>query len=89
MAAWIPAAAAGATAQPPATEATSAAVAPAGAMARIGRPDEAFRGLLAVCPIGLDLDVPAALPRQANAYFSSSNAAFMDRRQASRQFLPV
>jgi cellobiose phosphorylase len=55
-------------------------------MARIGRPDEALRGLLAVCPIGLDLDVPAALPRQANAYFSSSDAAFMDRRQASRQF---
>ncbi|HEY5277347.1 MAG TPA: cellobiose phosphorylase [Coriobacteriia bacterium] len=56
------------------------------AMARIGRPDEAFRGLLAVCPIRLDLDVPSALPRQANAYFSSSDAAFMDRRQASRQF---
>ena len=56
------------------------------AMARIGRPDEAFQGLLAVCPIGLELDVPAALPRQANAYFSSSDAAFMDRRQASRAF---
>ncbi len=56
------------------------------AMARIGRPEEAFRGLLAVSPIRLDLDVPAALPRQANAYFSSSDAAFMDRRQASRQF---
>jgi cellobiose phosphorylase len=56
------------------------------AMARIGRPDEAFRGLLAVCPIRLDLDVPSAHPRQSNAYFSSSDAAFMDRRQASRQF---
>jgi len=56
------------------------------AMARIGRPEEAFRGLLAVCPIRLDLDVPSALPRQANAYFSSSDAAFMDRRQASRRF---
>jgi cellobiose phosphorylase len=56
------------------------------AMARIGRPDEAFRGLLAVCPIRLDLDVPSALPRQSNAYFSSSDAAFMDRPQASRQF---
>jgi CRISPR-associated protein Csx3 len=55
------------------------------AMARIGRPDEAFWGLLAVCPIGLDLDVPSALPRQANAYFSSSDAAFLDRRQASRR----
>jgi cellobiose phosphorylase len=56
------------------------------AMARIGRPDEAFHGLMAVCPIGLELDVPSALPRQSNAYFSSSDAAFMDRRQARRQF---
>ncbi len=56
------------------------------AMARMGRPVEAFRGLLAVCPIRLDLDVPSALPRQSNAFFSSSDAAFMDRRQASRQF---
>jgi 1,2-beta-oligoglucan phosphorylase len=56
------------------------------AMARLGRPDEAFRALLTICPIRLDLDVPSALPRQANAFFSSSDAAFMDRRQASRQF---
>lgn len=56
------------------------------AMARIGRPDEAFRGLLAVCPILPNLDVPAALPRQSNAYFSSSDAAFMDRGEASREF---
>ncbi|HET9521294.1 MAG TPA: hypothetical protein VFO73_09640, partial [Candidatus Limnocylindrales bacterium] len=56
------------------------------AMARIGRPDEAFQALLAICPIRLDVDVPSALPRQANAFFSSSDAAFMDRRQASRQF---
>ena len=56
------------------------------AMVRIGRPVEAFRGLLAVCPILLDLDVPAALPRQGNAYFTSSDAAFIDRRHASREF---
>ncbi len=56
------------------------------AMARIGRADDAFRGLLAVCPIGLELEVPSALPRQSNAYFSSSDAAFTDRRQASREF---
>jgi cellobiose phosphorylase len=56
------------------------------AMARIGRSEDAFRGLLAICPIGLERDVPAALPRQSNAYFSSSDAAFTDRRQASRQF---
>lgn len=56
------------------------------AMARIGRPEEAFRGLLTICPIGLELQVPSALPRQANAFFSSSDAAFPDRRQASRHF---
>ena len=56
------------------------------ALARIGRPDEAFRALMTICPILLDRDVPSALPRQSNAYFSSSDAAFADRRQASRQF---
>ena len=56
------------------------------AMARMGRADAAFQGLLAVNPIRLDLDVPNALPRQANAFFSSSDAAFLDRRQASREF---
>ena len=56
------------------------------AMAMIGRPEEVFRGLLAVCPIRLDLDVPSALPRQSNAFFSSSDAAFMDRTEASRRF---
>ncbi len=56
------------------------------AMARLGRPDEALRGLLAICPIGLEGNVPSALPRQCNAFFSSSDAAFRDRYQASRQF---
>ena len=56
------------------------------AMARLGRPDAVFRGLLAVCPIGLERDVPSALPRQSNAYFSSSDAAFTDRHEASRRF---
>ncbi len=56
------------------------------ALARIGRPDDAFRALMAICPILLERDVPTALPRQSNAYFSSSDAAFVDRRQASRQF---
>ncbi|MHB8890450.1 MAG: GH36-type glycosyl hydrolase domain-containing protein, partial [Candidatus Limnocylindrales bacterium] len=56
------------------------------AMAVLGRSEAAFHGLLAVCPILLERDVPAALPRQANAYFSSSDAAFTDRRQASRRF---
>lgn len=56
------------------------------AMARLGCADAAFRGLMTICPILLDRDVPSALPRQSNAFFSSSDADFMDRRQASRQF---
>ena len=56
------------------------------AMAKIGRPEAAFRGLMAVCPIGLERDVPSAWPRQANAYFSSSDAAVHDRYEAARAF---
>ena len=56
------------------------------AMARIGRPDDAFWGLMAICPIGLEQDVPSAQPRQSNAFFSSSDAAFADRYEASRDF---
>ncbi len=56
------------------------------AMAVMGRADAAFQGLLAICPILPDRDVPTALPRQANAYSSSSDAAFMDRWEASRHF---
>ncbi len=56
------------------------------AMARVGRPEEAVAGLLVVCPVALERSVPSALPRQANCYFSSSDAAFADRYEASRQF---
>jgi 1,2-beta-oligoglucan phosphorylase len=56
------------------------------AMAKLGRPDAAFDGLLRACPILLDRDVPASLPRQSNSYFSSSDAAFTDRWQAQRRF---
>lgn len=56
------------------------------AMAVMGRADAAFLGLLAICPILPEREVPRALPRQANAYSSSSDAAFMDRPEASRHF---
>jgi cellobiose phosphorylase len=52
------------------------------AMCMIGRPDDAFDGLLKIIPIGIRDVVPAALPRQSNAYFSSSDAAFNDRYEA-------
>ena len=56
------------------------------AMCKLGRGEDALRGLLQVCPIGLEDAVPNAVPRQANAYFSSSDAAFPDRESASRRF---
>ena len=56
------------------------------AMAKLGRPDAAFDGLLLACPILINGDVPASLPRQSNSYFSSSDAAFTDRWQAGRRF---
>ncbi|HYO43108.1 MAG TPA: hypothetical protein VES19_07925, partial [Candidatus Limnocylindrales bacterium] len=56
------------------------------AMAVLGRAEAAWHGLLTVCPILLDRDVPTALPRQSNAYFSSSDADFADRREARRWF---
>ena len=56
------------------------------AMAKLGRADAAFDGLLLACPILLGQDVRASLPRQSNSYFSSSDAAFTDRWQARRRF---
>ena len=56
------------------------------AMAEIGRPEEVYRGLLTITPIGIGDVVPCALPRQSNAYFSSSDAAFLDRYEAVRDF---
>lgn len=56
------------------------------AMTKIGRPEEAFAGILAVSPIALERSVPSALPRQSNCYFSSSDADFADRYEASRHF---
>jgi cellobiose phosphorylase len=56
------------------------------ALAHAGRPDELARGLMAVVPIRLDASVPNARPRQSNAYFSSSDAGFADRYEASARF---
>ncbi|MEX1172930.1 MAG: cellobiose phosphorylase [Chloroflexota bacterium] len=56
------------------------------AMCRLGRADAAFDALLTICPILLERDVPNALPRQANAYFSSSDADVPDREAATRDF---
>ena len=56
------------------------------AMCKLGNADEAYKGLLAVCPITLNKVFKTAMPRQSNAYFSSSDAAFNDRYEALRRF---
>lgn len=56
------------------------------ALAVLGRADELWRALLVVNPIAVTDVVPNARPRQRNTYFSSSDAAFADRYEASRDY---
>ena len=56
------------------------------ALAHVGDADGFFRALCQVNPIGLQSVVPTAAIRQANCYYSSSDAAFDDRYQASDQY---
>ena len=55
------------------------------ALARLGRGQQMWDELLKVVPIGLRDRVPGAAPRQANCYYSSSDAGFADRYQAVEQ----
>ncbi len=48
-----------------------------------------FRALCQAVPIGLEKHVPGATPRQANCYYSSSDAAFDDRYQAYQEYARV
>jgi 1,2-beta-oligoglucan phosphorylase len=52
------------------------------AMARYGDVEAFFRALCQANPIGIRSMVPAAALRQANCYYSSSDAAFADRYEA-------
>ncbi len=56
------------------------------AMARMGRAEQAWSGLLKVTPIDLSASVPQAEPRQSNAYYSSSEGAFATRYEMMRKF---
>lgn len=56
------------------------------AMAKLGRPEQAWNGLQLINPVGLRHAVPNAALRQSNAYFSSSDGAFYDRYEAEQQF---
>jgi len=56
------------------------------ALARVGEADRFFRALCQANPIGIQQLVPSATLRQANCYYSSSDAAFQDRYQASAEY---
>ena len=56
------------------------------AMAVLGRADAMLEAFNKANPAGLSASVPHALPRQANAYFSSSDAAVATRYEASARY---
>jgi cellobiose phosphorylase len=56
------------------------------ALAHIGEADRFFRALCQANPIGIRSIVPSATLRQANCYYSSSDAAFADRYEASSDY---
>jgi len=59
------------------------------AMAKIGKAEEVYAGLLCINPIRIEQEVPTSLPRQSNAYFSSSDADFSDRYEAREHFSKI
>ena len=59
------------------------------AMTTIGDAEEAWWGLQVINPISMQQVVPHAAYRQRNVYFSSSDAAFLDRYEAKRDFEKV
>jgi cellobiose phosphorylase len=59
------------------------------ALAHVGDADRFFHALCQANPIGIRAIVPAASLRQANCYYSSSDAAFADRYQASEDYAAV
>jgi cellobiose phosphorylase len=59
------------------------------ALARMGEADRFFHALCQANPIGIRTLVPAATLRQANCYYSSSDAAFADRYEASAEYQRV
>jgi CRISPR-associated protein Csx3 len=58
-------------------------------LAHLGQADAFFEALAKAHPLGLAAHVPSANLRQANCYFSSSDAAFTDRYQASERYAEV
>lgn len=59
------------------------------ALAHFGEADQFFHALCQANPIGIGAIVPRATLRQANCYYSSSDAAFADRYEASTEYQRV
>lgn len=59
------------------------------ALARYGDADAFFEALRRTIPIGIQTVVAAAAPRQANCYYSSSDAAVADRYEAAERYADV
>jgi len=59
------------------------------ALARLGKAGDFFRALSQINPIGIREIVSSAAPRQANCYYSSSDAAFADRYLAFEDYAKV
>jgi len=59
------------------------------ALAHMGEAERFFHALCQVNPIGIRELVPRATLRQSNCYYSSSDAAFADRDQASAEYRQV
>jgi cellobiose phosphorylase len=56
------------------------------ALAHVGEAERFFHALCQANPIAIRSIVPSATARQANCYYSSSDAAFADRYQASEDY---
>jgi cellobiose phosphorylase len=56
------------------------------ALAHVGEAERFFHALCQANPIGIRSVVPTATLRQSNCYYSSSDAAFADRYQASEEY---
>jgi cellobiose phosphorylase len=59
------------------------------ALAHVGDAQRFFRALCQAVPIGIRSIVPSAALRQANCYYSSSDAAFADRYEAAEEYQRV
>lgn len=59
------------------------------ALAHVGDADRFFHALCQANPIGIRAIVPHATLRQANCYYSSSDATFADRYEASAEYQRV